>query len=318
MRRAWLALACACACATEPSVEGGSEATSSSGGDDALVLEDSSSSSDAVDASASSDDDARDPNETIGPVGQPLPLCGDGYVDPGEECDGDTGGFECTDFGFGGGWLRCNNRCELDTVGCDSCGNDIVESPEQCDGSTVGDDCECTSTCVRFGDGCHPAGVVITEIFTSPRAQESGNVGQWFELYNYEDADRNLQGCTVLGLHPEEKFVIDEALPIPAHGYVTFGAGERKDLGMDPAFVLPREFRLDKDGDLIAIVCDGMLLDRVRFDVTPPWPGAASGRSIEVRHLDQGTNDSGVDWCTAKSIYGIGQTGTPNAPNDCG
>jgi len=315
MRRAWLAMALVCACATEERAHG-SEATSSSGGDDAPVVGDGST-SDELEAS-SSDDGARDPNETIGPVGQPLPSCGDGYVDPGEECDSDTGGLSCEDVGFAGGWLRCNNRCELDTVGCDLCGNDVVDPGEQCDGDTATADCSCSSTCVRFGEGCHPSGVVITEIFTNPLRPKGGNVGQWFELYNYEDADRNLQGCTVLGQQLEEKFVIDQPLPIPAHGYVTLAAGERSDLGMEPAFFLPPEFRLMRDGDEIAIVCDGMLLDRVRYDVIAPWPAEAVARSIEVRHLDQHTNDSGVDWCVAKSIYAIGQAGTPNAPNDCG
>ncbi|HWB76554.1 MAG TPA: lamin tail domain-containing protein [Nannocystaceae bacterium] len=315
MRSAWWVMALVCACATQERVQG--EATSSSdGGDDALVAEDSSTSDEL--AASSSDDGTRDPNESVGPPGQPLPSCGDGYVDPGEECDGDTGGLACEDLGFAGGWLRCNNRCELDTVGCDLCGNDVVDPGEQCDGSTMTEDCSCSSTCVRFGDGCHPSGVVITEIFTSPLRPRGGNVGQWFELYNYEDADRNLQGCTVAGEDPDEKFVIDQPVPFPAHGYATLGAGERSDLGLEPAFFLPREFRMMRAGDTIAIVCDGMLLDRVQYDVIAPWPPSVPARSIEVRHLDQGTNDSGVDWCTASSIYGIGHAGTPNAPNDCG
>lgn len=46
--------------------------------------------------------------------------CGDGNVDPGEQCDGgNLDGESCTTQGFGGGGsLGCNSSCGFDTSGC--------------------------------------------------------------------------------------------------------------------------------------------------------------------------------------------------------
>ncbi len=48
------------------------------------------------------------------------PGCGNGIVDPGEQCDGaDLQGFDCTSFGFAGGVLTCDPvTCTFDTSGC--------------------------------------------------------------------------------------------------------------------------------------------------------------------------------------------------------
>lgn len=47
--------------------------------------------------------------------------CGNGMLDPGEECDvGDLNGRTCATEGFSSGELRCNPGCSLDTSGCES------------------------------------------------------------------------------------------------------------------------------------------------------------------------------------------------------
>jgi hypothetical protein len=46
--------------------------------------------------------------------------CGNGQVDPGEDCDGpDFGGLSCNSFGFDMGSLTCNNLCQVNTDGCE-------------------------------------------------------------------------------------------------------------------------------------------------------------------------------------------------------
>lgn len=63
-------------------------------------------------------------------------ICGDGFVDEGEECDGDTfNGNACPG---GGGALQCNSDCKLDFSQCDSCGNGVIDEGEECDDGNGG------------------------------------------------------------------------------------------------------------------------------------------------------------------------------------
>jgi hypothetical protein len=64
--------------------------------------------------------------------GGPLPLCGNGMIDPGEDCDGTNfGGKTCQDFNFGGGMLECNACCHLVVSGCtplENCTNEVDDN----------------------------------------------------------------------------------------------------------------------------------------------------------------------------------------------
>ncbi|MFC1691547.1 hypothetical protein ACFL0W_05195, partial [Nanoarchaeota archaeon] len=73
-------------------------------------------------------------------------VCGNDFVDDGEECDGvDLEGMTCGAFGYDGGSLSCNPDCTYSKASCFStvevCGDGIVQQPndayieEECDGS---------------------------------------------------------------------------------------------------------------------------------------------------------------------------------------
>lgn len=70
------------------------------------------------------------------------PVCGDGMVSLGEECDGNLlNGATCENIGLGGGLLSCNEgTCTFDASGCSSqkCGDGIISPSEQCDGGNLG------------------------------------------------------------------------------------------------------------------------------------------------------------------------------------
>lgn len=79
-------------------------------------------------------------------------LCGNGFVDSGEACDGTAlGGESCEAMGFGGGTLGCSSTCDaFDDSGCESppiCGNGALDPGEVCDGELT------TATCEGLGFG---------------------------------------------------------------------------------------------------------------------------------------------------------------------
>jgi hypothetical protein len=53
------------------------------------------------------------------------PECGNGVIDPGEQCDGaNLNGFDCTNLGYTGGTLACDPvTCTFDTSMCESGGS---------------------------------------------------------------------------------------------------------------------------------------------------------------------------------------------------
>jgi cysteine-rich repeat protein len=75
------------------------------------------------------------------------PSCGNGIVEPGEECDNDVGSPPVSGDG-------CSSTCQLE-----GCGNGVVEPAEQCDPGVPGSvGCRLDCTLVRCGDGVFDAG----------------------------------------------------------------------------------------------------------------------------------------------------------------
>ncbi len=73
--------------------------------------------------------------------------CGDGAIDPGEDCDGADFGVEtCASQGFVSGTLACHTDCTFDTSGCTTCGNNTLDAGEQCDGTELAG-----QQCASFG-----------------------------------------------------------------------------------------------------------------------------------------------------------------------
>lgn len=93
--------------------------------------------------------------------------CGDGTIDPGEDCEGsDLDGATCASLGFVQGKLKCS-QCQYNTNKCTFCGNGQVNDGEQCDGADLdGADCEdlgftggtlqCTDKCDFDTAECSP------------------------------------------------------------------------------------------------------------------------------------------------------------------
>lgn len=103
----------------------------------------------------------------------PVDTCGDGIVDPGEDCDGEESvDIDCRDLSeteFGP--VGCSDTCTYSTdqcYTCGTCGNGIICGTETCDGSNLGDaTCEsqgnysggtlsCTDLCTLDTSQCIP------------------------------------------------------------------------------------------------------------------------------------------------------------------
>jgi hypothetical protein len=101
-----------------------------SGGDSESATEDGTSEP-PTSSSPGSGDPATGPGTS-----EPAGVCGDGNVDAGEECDGDSlVGSTCMTEGYGAGTLVCGPDCKLFTDGCYTCGDNIVHMAEACDGT---------------------------------------------------------------------------------------------------------------------------------------------------------------------------------------
>jgi len=101
--------------------------------------------------------------------------CGDGVLDPAEQCDGaELDGQTCVGLGFDGGVLACTSACTFDTGGCQmgsECGDGVAEGSEECDADDFGGaSCQslgwdggilaCDAACHYDPSGCQGTGPV--------------------------------------------------------------------------------------------------------------------------------------------------------------
>ncbi|MCA9715517.1 MAG: hypothetical protein KC468_12645 [Myxococcales bacterium] len=116
-----LALPFGCGDSSEATSLSGSGPTASSTAGNSSSSGDAGSSSDASGSETGSDTSAG-PGDGDGDGDSPA--CGDGNIDPNEQCDGvDLGGLTCATLGYDGGSLACDPMtCTYDTSNCETGG----------------------------------------------------------------------------------------------------------------------------------------------------------------------------------------------------
>lgn len=140
------------------------------------------------------------------------PVCGDGVVDAGEQCD--SASPSCGELGLPGGFALCNSDCTIDSSSCTSptenCGNGIVDLGEACDGLNLqgslctnfgytGGELSCTTACALDFSFCTETSVVCGDGIIAGGEECDGNNlgGQSCASLGYDSGTLRCSGCTL-------------------------------------------------------------------------------------------------------------------------
>ena len=128
------------------------------------------------------------------PDAPPNPVCGDGVIDTGEECDGAAlNSMTCPDIGdFVAGSLGCTDSCTFDTSACEpesapTCGDGTIEAPEECEGDDLNQqtcadfgfeygDLSCGADCLAITDDCRETPVCGDGVEEGDEECDDGNL----------------------------------------------------------------------------------------------------------------------------------------------
>jgi hypothetical protein len=159
----------------------------------------------------------------------------------------------------------------------------------------------------------------ITEIMANPAAVID-NDGEWFELYNHEPYDVDINGWVIRDFDTNVH-VIDNGGPllVPAYGHIVLGrnadtatnGGVAVDYAYGPAMVL-----YNAADEVVIVDKNGTIVDQVAYDDGQTFPDP-EGAAIALESLAL-RNDVGDHWCVANTAYGDGDAGTPGTFNSCG
>ena len=157
--------------------------------------------------------------------------------------------------------------------------------------------------------------IVINEIMQNPRAV-SDDYGEWFELYNADSADVDINGWTICDDDTDSHTINNGGpLVIPAGGYLVLARNGDPSLnGGVLADYVYSDFALANGADEVVLVdTSGQEVDRVNYDGGPNFPDP-NGASMALNDpaLD---NNNGNNWTTSSRPYGLGDLGTPGQAN---
>jgi cysteine-rich repeat protein len=265
--------------------------------------------------------------------------CGNGYIEPGEECDdGEGNGFEpgacrpdCTppvcgdgivdpSEGCDDGNLTTGDGCEVTCLVTDPdavCGDNEVTGLEFCDDGNTQDADGCSSGCLI--ESVHVGDVLITEVMILPEGLDPSD-GQWFEVLNTTSAPINLNGWRVSDGVLEDA-VIQSGQPVylqpGARGLLVRNGDPAANGGVSALAVLGG-VHFASQGDAIELVWNQQTIDRVAWDLG--WK-LENGRTLSLDPLGQDAmqNDLTGVWCAASLDDPYGSSGvnfgTPGESN---
>jgi len=181
-----------------------------------------------------------------------------------------------------------------------------------------GQDNDCNDACdeglIGVGD------LVITELMKDP-TEVSDADGEWFELHNPTSVDVLLCADWTFADDDSDSFTLASGITVlvPAGGYAVLSRetdpGTNGGVPSDHGYATGMQ--LGNGADEVVLLHGGVEIDRIEYDDGVDWPDP-TGLSISLSPtaLDASQNDDGASWCSASSVYGDGDKGTPGAAND--
>lgn len=160
--------------------------------------------------------------------------------------------------------------------------------------------------------------LVITEVMQNPALTYDAQ-GEWFELYNPNQRDIDINGWEI-GDVDYDTHTIDNGSPlvVPAGGYLVLGnnADPATNGGVPVGYSYGHEmFLFNQSDELILTSTRDRVSAHIAWDdgATFPDPKGAS-MALSSLGLDPLV---GANWCTSTFEFGVGDLGTPGAPNIC-
>ncbi len=158
----------------------------------------------------------------------------------------------------------------------------------------------------------HVGSLVINEVHQNPDMVPD-ELGEFFELYNASDVELNLRGVALYDLGTD--YLVLEAMPIAPGDYLVLGreGDTAQNGGVTVDYVYGSAFTLGNGADEIVLQIGYLILDEIDYDGGSSWPDP-TGASMELISPEL-ENNLGSNWFVSTTPYGLGDLGTPGAPN---
>ncbi len=161
--------------------------------------------------------------------------------------------------------------------------------------------------------------IIITEIMKNPNAVADAD-GEWFEIYNYGNADVNINGWTIKDLGTDQH-IIDNGGPlwVPAKGFFVLGINNNTATngGVTIDYMYSGIYLGNADDELILLAADGQTeVDRVTWDDGINWPDPTGASMVFTGHATEDNNDPSL-WTTATDLW-PGSAGDKGSPGYAG
>ncbi|MBL8785246.1 MAG: lamin tail domain-containing protein [Deltaproteobacteria bacterium] len=198
------------------------------------------------------------------------------------------------------------------------CGDGHRDPDEACDDGDLDDLDGCDRACALAPTVPPPTAgdVLLNELMIDPAAV-SDRRGEWLELVNLTATRLNLSGCELRD-DGTDRVPLSRpgGLALDLSALFVLGAnGDKAQNGKVTVDFVYTTMLLDDRTDAVALVCDGVVIDRVAW--TPyTWPiigGRALARDPSRRFAAASADLTA--WCAATTVYGAGDRGTPGQPN---